>query len=72
MLTNLILRSFRVVMALLAVAVSVALIYRGNSYVDPYGPGLLAPVMCILFAMCLILTTFAMSISSDTDYESAV
>jgi hypothetical protein len=47
-----------------ACCASVWLIYRGNSYIDPVGPGLMVPTMCVLSALCLMATTIAMTFGS--------
>ena len=46
---------------------AIALIYRGNTYLDPRGPGLLVPVMCILLGMLVIGSTLAMTFKSQPD-----
>ena len=66
----------RWVSVLIAVCIAGALVYRGNTYTDPMGPGMLAPTMCVLAAISLVCTTFAVISRSDAaeyeEYEAAV
>jgi len=48
-----------------ALIVAVVLVYRGNTYLDPRGPGMLVPAMCIVLAMLVIGTTFALTFRSQ-------
>ena len=64
-------KTVKVVVALIVAAV---LVYRGNTYLDPRGPGMLVPAMCIVLAMLVIGTTVAMTFKSqpaETSFETA-
>lgn len=64
-------RVVRWIGVLIAVAIGAGLVYRGNTYTDPKGPGMMAPTMCVLTAVCLICTTFAVIMKSDAADEAA-
>lgn len=59
---------------LIAVSIGAVLVYRGNTYSDPKGPGMMAPTMCVLAAISLVCTTVAVIMKSDAveEYEAAV
>jgi len=52
----------------LALVIAAGLVYRGNTYSDPNGPGMLVPVMCVLSALSLIGTTLAMFLKPREAY----
>jgi hypothetical protein len=66
----------RWVSVLMALCIAAALVYRGNTYSDPMGPGMMAPTMCVLAAISLVCTTFAVISKSNAakyeEYEAAV
>ena len=37
------------------------LVWRGNTYNDPAGPNMVAPTMCVLMALFLMLTALALT-----------
>lgn len=50
----------------LALLMAMALVYRGNTYLDPRGPNMLVPVMCIVLAMLTIGSTLALIFRSQS------
>jgi hypothetical protein len=57
----------RYVKVLIALAIAVASIWRGNTYLDPKGPGMMVPAMCIVFGMLVACTTFALTLKSQSE-----
>ena len=55
----------------LAIALSIAgvLVYRGNTFTDPTGPGLIVPLMCVMSALFLVVTVATMTLRSDAGSE---
>ncbi|GIW77110.1 MAG: hypothetical protein KatS3mg104_2173 [Phycisphaerae bacterium] len=45
----------------LAGVISAGLVYRGNTYSEPMSSGLIVPVMCIVSAVLLMVTTIALT-----------
>jgi hypothetical protein len=41
------------------------LVYSGNTHVDKVAPGITTPLMCVLTAMCLFVTTLAVVFRSS-------
>ncbi len=36
------------------------LVHRGNVYTEHYEPGMVGPTMCVLSAICVLLTAFVL------------
>lgn len=49
----------------LAGAISAGLVYRGNTYSEPLSSDLIVPLMCIVSAVLLMVTTIALTYGSS-------